>query len=66
MNLTPATEPTMYFIGVTTGASSIMKVFPEWAKALGINAVMKGICVFSEKRSAFHGCTCYHAQNRSL
>ena len=43
MNLTPATEPTMYFIGVTTGASSIMKVFPEWAKALGINAVMKGI-----------------------
>lgn len=43
MNLSPATVPTMYFIGVTTGQSSIMKVFPEWAKALGINAVMKGI-----------------------
>ena len=43
MNLTPATKPTMYFIGVTTGKSSIMKVFPEWAKALGIDAVMSGI-----------------------
>ena len=43
MNLIPATEPTMYFIGVTTGSSSIMKVFPEWSKALGLGAVMKGI-----------------------
>ena len=43
MNLTPAVKPTMYFIGVTTGKSSIMKVFPEWAKALGIDAVMSGI-----------------------
>ena len=43
MGLKKATEPTMYFIGVTTTKSSIMKVFPEWAKALGFNAVMKGI-----------------------
>lgn len=43
MILTPATEPTMYFIGVTTGSSSIMKVFPEWVKELGINTVIKGI-----------------------
>lgn len=44
MKLEKATQPTMYFIGVTTGASSIMKVFPEWAKALGLeNTVMKGI-----------------------
>ncbi len=43
MKLEKATEPTMYFIGVTTTKSSIMKVFPEWAKALGINAVLKGI-----------------------
>jgi shikimate 5-dehydrogenase len=27
----PATQPTLYFIGVTTSASSIMKVFPVWA-----------------------------------
>lgn len=33
---TPAKVPTMYFIGVTTGKSSIMKVFPEWARYLGI------------------------------
>ena len=33
---TPAAQPTIYFIGVTTGSSSIMKVFPKWAKALGL------------------------------
>jgi shikimate dehydrogenase len=27
--------PTFYFIGVTTGKSSIMKVFPAWARELG-------------------------------
>lgn len=39
----PASEPTMYFIGVTTAQSSIMKVFPLWAQALGIRGVLKGI-----------------------
>ncbi len=38
----PRTEPTMYFIGVTTGSSSIMKVFPRWAEHLGIDARMEG------------------------
>lgn len=39
-----ATQPTMYFIGVTTKQSSIMKVFPLWAKELGLkDAVLKGI-----------------------
>ncbi|MDO4522117.1 MAG: shikimate dehydrogenase [Eubacteriales bacterium] len=39
-----ATQPTMYFIGVTTGKSSIMKVFPKWAAALELkDAVIKGI-----------------------
>lgn len=41
-NYTPATEPTLYFIGVTTGQSSIMNVFPKWADALGLKAVIKG------------------------
>lgn len=40
----PATAPTLYFIGVTTRQSSIMKVFPAWAKTLGLkDAVIKGI-----------------------
>jgi shikimate 5-dehydrogenase len=39
----PADRPTMYFIGVTTGQSSIMRIFPVWAKALGIDGVIKGI-----------------------
>ena len=38
----PAQVPTMYFIGVTTGQSSIMKVFPAWARALAIDAAIKG------------------------
>ncbi len=37
-DLTRATEPTFYFIGVTTTKSSIMKVFPAWAEHLGLGA----------------------------
>ena len=41
---TPANCPTIYFIGVTTTQSSIMRVFPQWAKALGLkDAVIRGI-----------------------
>jgi shikimate 5-dehydrogenase len=32
----PARQPTMYFLGVTTGRSSIMRVFPRWARHLGL------------------------------
>lgn len=35
----PASRPTMYFIGVTTGKSSIMQVFPKWAAHLSLGAV---------------------------
>lgn len=35
----PATRPTMYFIGVTTGRSSINAVFPRWAERLGLGDV---------------------------
>jgi len=38
----PATRPTMYFIGVTTGQSSIMRVFPRWAEHLGLGPVVIG------------------------
>ena len=31
-----ATIPTLYFIGVTTGSSSIRTVFPLWAGELGL------------------------------
>jgi len=36
MILTPASRPTIHFIGVTTGRSSIMRVFPRWAAHLGL------------------------------
>jgi shikimate 5-dehydrogenase len=40
----PATKPTLYFIGVTTGKSSIMRVFPAWADYLGLkDAAIRGI-----------------------
>jgi shikimate 5-dehydrogenase len=32
----------MYFIGVTTTQSSIMRVFPEWSKILGLGAQIVG------------------------
>jgi shikimate 5-dehydrogenase len=42
--LRPATRPTLYFIGVTTGQSSIMRVFPAWAKHLGLrDAAITGV-----------------------
>lgn len=38
-----ADKPTLYFIGVTTGQSSIMKVFPAWAEHLGLgDCAIKG------------------------
>jgi shikimate 5-dehydrogenase len=42
--LRPAESPTIYFIGVTTGSSSIQSVFPLWADALDLgDAVLTGI-----------------------
>lgn len=38
----PRTIPTMYFVGVTTTKSSIMKVFPEWSKILKLGAQIEG------------------------
>jgi shikimate 5-dehydrogenase len=37
--LEPASKPTFYFVGVTTGRSSIRTVFPQWAGHLGIHDV---------------------------
>jgi len=35
--------PTIYFVGVTTTQSSIMRVFPRWAEELGIEAEIIGV-----------------------
>ena len=35
IDIVTKTVPTFYFIGVTTGKSSINKVFPLWMKVLG-------------------------------
>jgi shikimate dehydrogenase len=47
--------PTFYFIGVTTGKSSIMKVFPLWMKVLGReDVVMEGIdCKIHDEPEAY-------------
>jgi len=51
----PAGRPTLYFIGVTTGKSSIMTVFPRWAKHLGQNnAVIRGIdCKWHDRPAVY-------------
>lgn len=42
--LRPADAPTIYFIGVTTGSSSIQTVFPVWAELLRLDgARLQGI-----------------------
>ena len=42
--ITTQPQPTMYFIGVTTGKSSINKVFPLWMEVLGRpEVVLRGI-----------------------
>jgi shikimate 5-dehydrogenase len=42
--LVPAAQPTLYFLGVSTGSSSIQRVFPSWARELGLDdAVLRGI-----------------------
>ena len=38
----PCERPTLYFVGVTTTKSSIMRVFPRWAEVLGIDADIRG------------------------
>jgi shikimate 5-dehydrogenase len=36
------TQPTFYFIGVTTAQSSIMRIFPRWAAILGLDTQIAG------------------------
>ena len=43
MRSVPASRPTLHFIGVTTARSSIMRVFPAWARLLGLDASISGI-----------------------
>lgn len=36
-------RPTLVFVGVTTGASSIQRLFPRWTEALGVDAQLVGL-----------------------
>ena len=51
----PTDKSTFYFIGVTTGKSSIMKVFPQWAKHLGLgDCLIRGIdCKCHDQSSVY-------------
>ena len=40
--MNPLERPTMYFIGVTTASSSILKIFPLWAEILGVDEQLIG------------------------
>lgn len=41
-NLARCTRPTLYFVGVTTGSSSIQRIFPQWMRILGLDAALVG------------------------
>ncbi|MEZ4670259.1 MAG: shikimate dehydrogenase [Anaerolineae bacterium] len=45
MQLQPRTQPTFYFIGVTTGKSSINRIFPRWMQIIGQDVQLAGIDV---------------------
>jgi shikimate 5-dehydrogenase len=38
----PCDKPTFYFVGVTTAQSSALRIFPQWMKILGLDAVIVG------------------------
>lgn len=40
--IAPLTKRTFYFIGVTTGQSSIMRIFPRWMEILGQDCAIVG------------------------
>ena len=42
-HITRQDQPTMYFIGVTTGQSTMTRLFPFWAAMLGLNAQLVGV-----------------------
>lgn len=54
-HLQPARKRTFYFVGVTTGKSSIMRVFPEWARYLKLgDCVIEGIdCRIHDSADAY-------------
>lgn len=54
-HLQPARKRTFYFVGVTTGKSSIMRVFPAWAKYLKLgDCVIEGIdCRIHDSADAY-------------
>jgi shikimate 5-dehydrogenase len=49
--LKPAEKRTFYFIGVTTGKSAIMRLFPKWADYLELDADIVGIDMRIHDRS---------------
>jgi shikimate 5-dehydrogenase len=43
-SVTPRPQPTFFFVGVTTGKSSINRIFPHWMKLLGRpDVILEGI-----------------------
>ncbi|HEQ71237.1 MAG TPA: shikimate dehydrogenase [Spirochaetia bacterium] len=57
----PAHRPTFYFIGVTTGRSSIMNVFPRWAEQLGLgDTPIRGIdCLWHDDPAVYRRVTSF-------
>lgn len=65
--LASPTAPTLYFIGVTTRQSSIMKVFPLWMRELGRpEVVIEGIDLEIHGRPAAYRAVVSHIKDRPL
>jgi shikimate 5-dehydrogenase len=58
---------TLAFVGVTTGSSSIMRLFPEWARFLGLDAEMIGVdLALGSSRSTYRDCIARLAEDGSI
>jgi shikimate 5-dehydrogenase len=64
--LTPARKPSFYFVGVTTGKSSIMRVFPRWAEYLQLGDVeIRGIdCKWHDDPDVYRRVVAFLKQDR--
>lgn len=62
----PAKVPTFYFVGMTTGKSSIMKVFPAWARHLKLGEVpIRGIdCRWHDDAAVYRAVVDYIKNDR--
>lgn len=66
LNIPEPQGATFYFVGVSTRQSSIMKIFPEWAKVWDLDASIEGIDVPINARPEIYRTIVHHMRKHPL